>query len=158
MQSTQLNFLSSSELYSGKSSYVKVKKMLVVACAILALSACSKSPQDKFVGKWTYSGSGKLMTIPLKCSIDLEISKNIETKSYTLDTLNLHLTPSVFGLGGGEFFKAAKLTIKDDKNMLTPALPSGAPIVITLNDNNQIQLNPNPCNGITSDGYLSKVK
>ena len=135
-----------------------MKNLIITACGLLVLAGCSKAPQDKFIGKWTYSGSGKLMTIPLKCSIDLEISKNADSKTYILNSLKLHLTPAVFGMSGGEFFNNAKLTIKDDTNMVTPALPTGTDIVITLKDTNQIALSPNPCNGITSDGLLNKVK
>lgn len=132
-----------------------MRKLIIASCILIGLSACSKAPQDKFVGTWNYSGTGKLMTVPLKCAIDLTIVKN--DKTYTLSSLSLHLNPSVFGLNGGEFFKNAALTIKDDTNMLTPALPNGSPIVITyLKDSNQISLNPNPCNGITSGGLLDK--
>ena len=134
-----------------------MRKLIISACVLFSLSACSKAPQDKLVGSWNYSGSGKLMTVPLKCAIDLTIVKN--DKSYTLSTLSLHLTPSVFGLNGGEFFHNASLSIKDDTTVLTPNLPSGSPITISyLKDTNQISLNPNPCNGITTGGLLSKVK
>lgn len=135
-----------------------MKSVTIAACMAFALSACGDAPQDKFIGSWNYSGSGKLMTVPLKCSIDLEITKNNESKTYILNSLKLHLSPSVFGMSGGEFFNNVQLRIKDDTTMVTPALPSGSNIVITLKDTNQISLNPNPCNGITSDGLLNKVK
>lgn len=133
-----------------------MRKLGISAIVLICLSACSKQPQDKFIGSWNYVGSGKLMTIPLKCAIDLTVVKN--DKSYTLTTLSLHLTPSVFGLSGGEFFHNANLTIKSDNVMLTPILPSsGTPITITyLKDTNQLSLNPDPCNGITSGGLLNK--
>jgi hypothetical protein len=136
----------------------KIWQLLFMCATIIALVACSRSPQDRFIGKWTYSANGKLMTIPLKCSIDLEISKDSKTKAYILNTLSLHLTPAVFGLNGGEFFKNAKLSIQDNNTMLTPALAHGSPIKIILNSSKQIQLIPNPCNGIAVDGILSQVK
>jgi hypothetical protein len=132
-----------------------MSKLVIGVVLLLGLSACSKAPQDKFIGSWNYSGSGKLMTVPLKCAIDLTIVKN--DKSYTLSTLSLNLNPSVFGLNGGEFFRDAALTIKDDNTLITPKLPNGSPITITyLKDSNQVSLNPNPCNGITSGGLLNK--
>lgn len=135
-----------------------MKYLAIMMCATSFLSACGNAPQDKFIGKWNYSGNGKLMTVPLKCSIDLEISKSVESKTYVLNNLTLHLSPSVFGMNGGEFFNNVKLQVKDDTTLITPALPSGTPIAITLKDTNQIALTPNPCNGITNDGLLNKVK
>ena len=132
-----------------------VNKLIAPICILLCLSGCGKAPQDKFIGTWSYTGSGKLMTVPLNCSIDLSIVK--KNKTYILSNLSLHLNPSVFGLNGGEFFHDAELSVKDDNTMSTPTLPSGTPIIITyLKDSNQIALNPNPCNGITPAGMLSK--
>ena len=135
-----------------------MRNRIITIFTVLVLSACSNQPQDKFIGKWNYSGNGKLMTVPLKCSIDLEISKSTGSKVYILNTLKLHLSPAVFGMNGGEFFNNVQLQIKDDTTMITPALPSGSNMAITLKDTNQIVLSPNPCNGITSDGLLDKVK
>ena len=135
-----------------------MRNLAIAVSMVLILSACSKSPQNKFIGSWNYSGSGKLMTVPLKCSIDLVINKNVESNVYILTSLRLHLSPSVFGMNGGEFFNNVKLQIKDDVTMVTPALPSGTSITITLKDTNQVALTPNPCNGITDDGLLNKIK
>lgn len=131
-------------------------KLIIYGCLLISLTSCGKAPQDKFIGSWNYSGNGKLMTVPLNCSINLTITK--ENNSYILSTLSLQLNPAVFNLNGGEFFHNVPLTIKDDTTMLTPALPQGSPIIITyLKDSEQISLNPNPCNGISKDGLLKKI-
>ncbi len=135
-----------------------MRNLTLASCAAVILSACGNPPQDKFIGKWSYNGNGKLMTVPLKCSIDLEISKGTDKNTYILNSLKFRLSPSVFGMSGGEFFNNVKLKIKDEETMITPALPSGSDIVITLKDTNQIALTPNPCNGIATDGLLDKVK
>jgi hypothetical protein len=131
-----------------------MKNLIILSSLILF--GCSKAPQDNFIGSWSYSGKGKLMTVPLTCSINLKITK--EDKQYKLENLSLDLNPTVFGLSGGVFFHDAILNIKDNNTMLTPVLPSsGTPITLTYDkQTKQLTLNPNPCNGITTGNTLTK--
>ena len=130
-----------------------MKRLIILA--LVCLSGCSNKPYDKFIGDWSYSGSGKLLTVTLTCTIDLSITK--KDNSYILSTLNLTLNPSVFNMTGGEFFKNAKLTIKDENTLITPKLPNGSSMIIGyVKDGNHLSLDPNPCNGISAGGLLNK--
>lgn len=136
---------------------MKFNSLLLGALVVTLITACSSRPEDKFIGKWESVNDGKLLMVPVKCGVSLEITKNTESNSYTLNNLNVVLNPAVFGLKGGQLFNNVPLVIKDEKDLLTPKSASGDQITITLKNNDEVILVPNPCNGISPGASLKRV-
>lgn len=135
---------------------MNLKSFLIVVSLVLTLIACSLKPEDKFIGKWESVSDGKLLMVPIKCNISLQISKNSKSNTYILDNLNVVLNPAVFGLKGGELFKNVTLLNKDETDFIIPKSKNSEQVTITLKNNNEIILVPNPCAGIASETSLKK--